>query len=155
MTQAPSVITDEMRKMVGHQWGPSVYEIEKGWIRRFAEAIEDPNPLYYDEAYAKKTRHGGIIAPPGFIAGLREDKGADWFRGVKCSLNTGALNGGNEVEFIKHIYAGDVISVTEKLLSIEEKQTKKGLMLFCSMEKTYTNQKGEVVAKMRNTGIRF
>ena len=150
-----SVITEEMRRMVGRVWGPSVYEVEKGWVRRFAEAIEDPNPVYCDEAYAKKTRFGGIIAPPGFIAGLRQDGGADWFREIKCSLNTGALNGGNEVEFLKHIYAGDVISVTEKMLSITEKQTKKGMMLFAAFEKTYTNQKGEVVAKMRNTGIRY
>lgn len=150
-----SVITEEMRSKIGSEWGPTVYEVEKGWIRRCAEAIEDPNPLYYDEEYAKKTRFGGIIAPPGFIAGLRQDGGGDWFRETKCSLNTGALNGGNDVEFIKHIYAGDVISVTEKILDITERQTKRGLMLFCIFEKTYTNQKGEVVAKMRNTGIRF
>ncbi len=150
-----SVVTEEMKGMVGKEWGPSTYEIEKGWIKRFADAIDDPNPLYYDEEYAKKTRFGGIVAPPGFIAGLREDGGSDWFRDAKCSLNKGALNGGNDVEFIKHIYAGDVISVTERITGITAKETKRGMMLFCNFEKTYTNQKGELVAKMRNTGIRF
>ncbi|MDD5094635.1 MAG: MaoC family dehydratase N-terminal domain-containing protein [Dehalococcoidia bacterium] len=155
MSQAPSAITDEMKKMIGHVWGPTVYEVEKGWIKKLAEAIEDPNPLFYDEAYAKTTRYGGIIAPPTFFAALREDAGGEWVKTAKCSLNTGAMNGGNDVEYIKPIRPGDVIGVTDKLTGIVEKDTKRGKMLFFSFEKTLTNQKGEVVAKARNTGIRY
>jgi len=33
-------------------------------IGRFARALGDSNPLYSDPIYAKKTRWGGIIAPP-------------------------------------------------------------------------------------------
>ena len=150
-----SVITEEMKKMIGHVWGPTVYEVEKGWIKKLAEAIEDPNPLFSDEAYAKKTRFGGIVAPPSFFAALRQDEGGNWVQTVKCSLNKGAMNGGNDVEYYKPIRPGDVITVTDKLLNIAEKETKKGTMLFFSFEKTLTNQKGEVVAKARNTGIRY
>ena len=51
-------------------------------IRRFAEGIGDPNPLYIDEAYAKTTPFGGIIAPPSIhimlmFACTAED---DWMR---------------------------------------------------------------------------
>ena len=35
-------------------------------IRRWAECTGDPNPLYNDEEYARKTRWGGPVAPPGF-----------------------------------------------------------------------------------------
>jgi len=41
-----------------------VYDVTDKDIRRFAQAIDDPNPLYYDEEYAKKTIYKGIIAPP-------------------------------------------------------------------------------------------
>ena len=36
----------------------------------------DMNPLWRDEEYAKKTRWGGIIAPPAFYAtmGISEKK---------------------------------------------------------------------------------
>ena len=33
-------------------------------IKRLVDAIGDTNPLYRDPEYAKKTRYGGIIAPP-------------------------------------------------------------------------------------------
>ena len=65
MTQG-SVITDEMRKAIGVESEPTVVLIEKEPIRRFAEAIGDPNPLYHDEEYAKKLGYRSIIAPPGF-----------------------------------------------------------------------------------------
>jgi acyl dehydratase len=32
----------------------------------FARAVGDPNPVYYDEAYAAGSEVGGIIAPPTF-----------------------------------------------------------------------------------------
>jgi hypothetical protein len=59
-----TVITDEMRAAIGIQSEPSVIEIEKGMTKRFAQAIEDPSPLWQNEEYA---RYGGIVAPPGFI----------------------------------------------------------------------------------------
>jgi acyl dehydratase len=33
-------------------------------IHLWCEALEDWNPLYWDEEYARKSRYGGIIAPP-------------------------------------------------------------------------------------------
>ncbi len=150
-----SVITDEMRKMVGHVWGPKVYEVEKGWIAKFADAIGDPNPLFSDEAYAKKTRFGGIVAPPAFHTALRQDEGGEWVRSVRCKLNTGGLNGGNELIYFKPIRPGDRISVTDKLVSVEEKDTSRGKMLFFMFEKSYTNQSGELVALGKNVGIKY
>jgi acyl dehydratase len=43
------------------------FPIEAGHIMMFARAIGDPNPIYCDEAYAKRTSLGGIIAPPTFV----------------------------------------------------------------------------------------
>lgn len=36
-------------------------------IMRFCEGIGDDNPLWMDQAYAAKTRHGTQIAPPSFV----------------------------------------------------------------------------------------
>lgn len=38
--------------------------LTKDEIHLWCEALEDWNPLYWDEAYAASSRHGGIVAPP-------------------------------------------------------------------------------------------
>lgn len=42
-------------------------EITKDAIRHFVEGMGDTNPLFRDEAYAKKTKHKRIIAPGTFL----------------------------------------------------------------------------------------
>lgn len=39
-------------------------EVCKPMIRHWCEVMEDANPLYSDEAYAKNSKYEGIIAPP-------------------------------------------------------------------------------------------
>ncbi|MDP2920462.1 MAG: MaoC family dehydratase N-terminal domain-containing protein [Dehalococcoidia bacterium] len=156
MTQG-SVITDEMRKAIGVESEPTILQIEKEPIRRFAEAIGDPNPVYHDEEYAKKLGYRSVIAPPGFHpqysfplkkpsrpAGPR-------FR----SPFTRMLNGGNEYEFSQPIQAGDILSMTSRLADIYERPGRMGPMLFTISEEIFRNQKGETVLIMRHTGISY
>jgi acyl dehydratase len=50
-----SLMSDELRKHIGVAGEPLVTEMEKGMLRKFVDAIGDPNPLWSDEEYAKKT----------------------------------------------------------------------------------------------------
>jgi len=43
---------------------PHLTEATRDSVRHWAHATGDRNPLYLDEAYAKRSRHGGLIAPP-------------------------------------------------------------------------------------------
>ena len=62
MATGTPFLTEEMRqKAVGTVSGPAVLEVEKGAIKRFAEAVGDANPLWNDEASARKSRFGGIL----------------------------------------------------------------------------------------------
>jgi len=150
-----SVITDEMRSMIGVESEPSVFEIEKEPIRRWAEAIGDSNPLYRDEEYAKKKGYRSIIAPPGFIAQyaypVKAGQGRVRFRSPFARM----LNGGNEYEFFKPIQAGDILTSTTKLAELFEREGRMGKMLFIISETTYKNQDGEMVAIQRGTGISY
>ena len=38
----------------------------RGRVKKFTEIIADPNPLHADEAVAKKSRYGRLLAPPAF-----------------------------------------------------------------------------------------
>jgi len=150
-----SVITDEMRNAVGVESEPSVYEIEKEPIRRWAESIGDPNPLYRDEAYAKSKGYPSIVAPPGFIGQYAFPVKSGRPKATFKRPFTRNLNGGSEYEFFKDICAGDVISATTKVADIREREGRMGKMLIIISETTYTNQDGEVVAKSRGTGISY
>ena len=77
---ANKYVTDEVRKQIGMQSEARVVEVERGAIRRFAEAIGDPNPLFNDEAASRKTRFGGMIAPPTFCRSA-----VAWIRATKLT----------------------------------------------------------------------
>ena len=153
MTQ-DSIITEEMRSRIGVESAPSVFEIEKEPIRRWADAIGDPNPLYHDEAYAKQQGFSSLVAPPGFIAQYAFPVKVGSAPRIASPL-TRNLNGGNEYEFFKPVEAGDVLSVTGKLVDLQERSGRMGKMLIQVVEMTYKNQRGEMVAKARLTGISY
>ncbi len=64
----------EARKLIGIEKRRE-YVVTKKDIRRFAQAIGDTNPLYYDEAYAKTTRVKTIVAPPLFCHAVAFEDG--------------------------------------------------------------------------------
>lgn len=55
-----SLITPALKDLMGQELENEPFEVEKGHIRRFAEAIGDSNPWFRDPEYARKTRFGGI-----------------------------------------------------------------------------------------------
>jgi hypothetical protein len=66
--------------------------------------------------------------------------------GMKCPLRR-VLDAEDESEFFQHIRPGDLISVTEKLVKLDERQGKDGRLLLTAFGKTLQNQKGEVAVK--------
>jgi acyl dehydratase len=154
-----SVITDDMRKSIGIESEPTIVEIEKEPIRRFAAAMGNTNPLHYDEEYAKQHGFRSIVAPPGFnplycfplkIGQPQEEVG----RELRTRFTHG-LNGGGEYEFFRPIQAGDILSITHRTSDIYEREGRMGKMVFIVSETICRNIKGEIVFISRNTGIRY
>ena len=46
--------------------GDIVEDIHVNDIRRWVQAMQNPNPLHYDRAWAKGSRFGDIVAPLSF-----------------------------------------------------------------------------------------
>ncbi len=141
MSEEP-IISQELESLLNIEFGPEVYEIEKGMVRKFAEAIDDPNPLWQQ------------VTPPTFPAALIPSELLHRLLTARCPL-TRYLNGANELEYHQAIKVGDVISVTASLSKLRQLEGKEGRTLFMIMEITYKNQRGEVVAKGHNTYIRY
>ena len=50
----PQMMTEELTELIGTESLPNILGVERGAIRRYAQAIEDSNPLFNDVEYAKK-----------------------------------------------------------------------------------------------------
>ena len=146
-----SVITQQMLDAVGVESDPVTHQVEKGAIIKFAQAIGDPNPVFNDERAARKTRHGGIVAPPTFLRSVIS--GPDKIK-VENPYSAG-LDGGSEWEYSEPVHPGDRITVTTKIANIYERQGRLGNMLFIIRETKYVNQFGAVVALERTTSIGY
>jgi len=153
-----SMISNEIQSMVGLWSEPVVLEVERGAIARLADAIDDPNPLFRDEEYARNTKYGGIISPPGFfgwpVGG--GDIEAGMSRVVGAVAQAGMLrilDGGIELNFYIPVRAGDMLVTYGKLADVREKQTSQGKMMFLIIEQKYLNQDGAMVAVARQTLI--
>jgi acyl dehydratase len=66
---------------------------------------------------------------------------------------TRSLDGGMAYDFFRPVRAGDVLTTSQKVLDIYEREGKAEKLFFSIVETTYTNQNGEVVAKERKTNI--
>jgi hypothetical protein len=137
-----SVISEELEGLLNVEFGPDVYEIEKGMVRKFAEAIEDPNPAWQE------------VTPPTFPAALVPTSLVHRLFNAKTSLKR-LLNGTSDLEYLQPIRIGDTISVTAKLTRLRQVAGQEGPTLFMFTEITWTNQRGEVAVKGKNTYIKY
>jgi len=145
------MIPEEMKSCIGLVDPPIIFEIEKGAIRRYAEAVGDDNPLYRDESYAANSRYGSIIAPPGFFgwpvgqAVIGKASG----QVITAAFNAGhvmMLDAGKSYEFFLPVRPGDTLICSPEVEDVVEKEGKGGAMFIVSFKNTYRNQNGDIVA---------
>lgn len=122
-----------------------VVEVEKGHIRKFAEAIGDTNPLYHDESYAKNSAYGGIIAPPTFPVAITSEGGA-----LPLDLDMRRmLHGEQEFIYERVIHAGDKLHCQMKVTDLYEKEGKSGLMQFLVLDTEMKDENNKLVVTSR------
>ena len=116
----------------------------KSAIRHFCDGIGDPNPLFRDEEYARKTRYGTLIAPPNFLYSVFPTWVLQGLPGVH------AFHSGNDWTFYRPIYAGDVIRPECIFTGFDEKSSEfAGKMVLEYQEARYYNQRDELIGKAR------
>jgi acyl dehydratase len=123
-------------------------KVDASQIRLFAEAIGDPNPLYWDEEYARGTRWGGVIAPPTFLCLLFAPTPMP-----RLDFGLVGLNGGTGFESYRPVRVGDVITAQASVSNVKAVKGRTGEMLITERETRYTNGSGALVALGFGTGI--
>jgi acyl dehydratase len=138
------------RSLIGRESEPVVHEVEKGHIRRFADALGDPNPIYQDEAVARSAGYAGLVAPPTFpIAFTANER-------FRHSLDLGTrsiLHGEQQFELNRPIVAGDRITVVSRVADVLERPGASGPSDVLVIEDEGRDDKGELVFRTRATLI--
>ncbi|NWJ45988.1 MAG: MaoC family dehydratase N-terminal domain-containing protein [Chloroflexi bacterium] len=135
------------RELIGKVLSTYTFEIEKGKIREFVSAIGDPNPIYRSEEAAHAAGYPAIPVPPTFptvvnIWGNNEGFSIPDALGVPSPR---LLHGEEDYTYLAPVYAGDTITSTITLKSVEEKQGNTGKLEIILFEVVHTNQRGEEV----------
>jgi acyl dehydratase len=139
------------QQAMGQETDPVTTEVEKGAIIKFAQAIGDDNPLFNDEAVARSSRYGGVIAPPTFLRSMHSPRPELPFQ----LPFTRMLDGGSDWEYFEPIRPGDQITSVARITGISERTGRLGPMVFVTVVLTYRNQLDQVVATQTNTMIRY
>ena len=138
MSTATSVL-ERLRARIGEAGPSSEATVEAGHLKRFVQAIGDPNPRWTKEA------------PPTFLVALAP---ASMHLDEAEKYGKGWLNGGNRFEYHEPVKVGDRITATSRVADVYEKTGGSGSLLFIIFETDYVNQDGRSVARLRGTAIR-
>ena len=98
-------------------------EIEREQMLSFARRYDNV-PLHTDEEYAKATPFGGLIAP-GVMSFM-----AVWAKYLEVNFYDDALLAGKstKIEWLKPVYAGDVLTGKATVTALTPRNEKNGLV---------------------------
>ena len=139
------------RAFIGRSFqADGTFEVSREHIRRFADAIGDPNPVYRDPEAAKAAGHPDVIAPPTFLTtvGLSLRGGNGPLDDPDLGLDFGQVVHG-EQRYVHHrpVRAGDVLTATSTVEDIRD-AGKNELM---TIKQEIRTTEGEAVATAYNT----
>ena len=162
-----------LRAIIGQEEAPLrlVDSIAAADLRRYANAIDDRNPLWHDDDYAQRAGYPGPIAPPCLLleftrpatghdqvgaSGLSELFGAvAWGLPVEIPTEFSSVRRGEDtIEWIAPALPGDCITLRQRIADVQLKSGHTGLLLLVGQAKDYWNQRGELLVRQRITTIR-
>lgn len=150
--------TSDVDRWVGKPLGGGRMKdpVEANDIRRWSQGMQNPNPLYFDEAYAAEGRFERLVAPQSFAVCVDTSHGAGpAIQGTVPGQHM--IFGGDEWWFHgPRIEPGDRINHERMLFDYKVANTKfSGPTMFSRGDTTYINQRGDVVCKQRSTSVRY
>ncbi len=103
--------------------------VERGAVKKFAEAIGDPHPIYVDEETGRRSRYRNNIAPPTFPRIF--DYGV--IEGLNLP-NKGLIHGEQTFRYVRPLLVGEDIYCFSVVKNYFEKKGNFGEMGFLVLE---------------------
>lgn len=169
------MISDEIAAYIGMSSTPdqACDPVEAGAVRRYVQAIMDPDPVYGAPS-EHNARFGGPVAPPlypnhmlrsplGSPDPFAAHAGDDDFDGLVLPSSLpkiapfaklAVLNGGSEFEFFRYAGHGEHVTVTETYLDVTAKESRKGLMYLVKIQSDFQGEDGTLIMRAVRTQIR-
>jgi acyl dehydratase len=123
---------------------PSVAMASAGAIRRFADGLGDPNPLWRDAEYAAAGPHRGIIAPPAFLNAVHEGQAIVGLPGLIATFV------GARWDWSGVIHRDDAFTVGNALFPLQPKSRPgQAQRILQQGVLSYRNQRGETAGTCR------
>ena len=140
------------KSIIGKEYPPFTVEVEKRWVRSFAEAIGETSPVYFDEPVAIAAGYRSLPAPPTFPFAMIMDRNQSFMILDELGIDKRrAMHG--EQSFVYHadLCAGDVVTGRQRVVDVYAK--KNGALEFLVTETRLENQLGEHVCDLRTTVV--
>jgi uncharacterized protein len=138
--------------------------VNRAMIHHWVQALEDHNPVYVDDELASRTRHRGVIAPPGMLQTWTMDAPQKDPQGpasqVMASLDaagyTSVVATDYEHDYRRQLRPGDHLTQRTVVEDLgDEKRTALGPGRFFTVRHDYVDQDGEVVGVGRMRMLKF
>ena len=165
-------LEEKLKAFVGIEIGPPEVArdaVNESMIRAWCDAMGDRNPVYTDPEAAKRSRHGGIVAPPtmlqawilpGIAMADTEREPADKQEELHALFEqygyTSPVATNCEQGYTRYLEPGDVVSARTTIESIsDEKATGVGIGYFIDTRTSFLDQKGDEVGWMTFRVLKF
>lgn len=130
---------------VGREFQTISYEMGRDQVEQYVQAVGDFHPLYTDEDFARRSKYGGLIAPPTIAAIFTSLRVAL----KKEKIPPGAVHAKQYFRFIKPVRPDDKLNIT---VTLKDKYIQRGRK-YVVIESLARNQDGEEMVLARITGI--
>src|SRR3954467_4965537 len=135
---------------IGKSYPPTVYAVGREKIKEYAYAVGESNPLHLDAEAARAAGYRDVVAPPMFAVVYSAPALGPAILDPEVGINFALMvHGGQEFRWGPLVVAGDEITTTVSVKSIEERAGN-GFYVF---ESQSTNQDGETVCTGTWTNI--
>jgi acyl dehydratase len=146
----------DAQKHIGKVSEPRFVDVERGFLKFFAKATGETDPIYFDETAARAAGHRDILMPPTYVFSLQLSAPArtgDLFDPVGgIGVDTRRILHG-EQSFVHHapIYAGDRLELVTTTTDIFEK--KGGALQFIVQETRCANADGVLCVEAKQVTV--
>jgi acyl dehydratase len=149
----PEAIADVKRRMgeihpAKAWWSKPTAEI----LRHFAEGYGDRSRLFRDEAYARETVFGRLVAAPTFLYSALAAGGGTGGVGLPGAFG---LHANENWEWFERVLEGDQITGTRRLVQVEEKESRWGQkVVHQSLQTEFFTNGDRLVARATEMSVR-